>query len=78
MLITVLYTCAECGLTDRPVIVPERDPAEDVVAYVKEKVAACVTEDHRRVSPRCRAQSLTNLKIPVDPNNPDAPIGAKA
>jgi hypothetical protein len=77
MLISVLYSCRACGLKDRSVIVPERDPAEDVVHYVQSVVGECVGADHANISPRCTATHLTELKIPVDPENPNAPIGAK-
>lgn len=74
-LITVTYSCARCGLHDRQVIVPERDPQQDVVAYVRETLAECISADHLRTSPRCRATTITELKIPIDPANPDAAIG---
>ena len=75
-MITVLYSCESCGLKDREVIVPERDPDDDVVKYVREIIMECVGADHSTTSPSCRATHLANLKIPYDPNS-NLPVGVR-
>lgn len=77
MIITVKYSCAVCGLKDRDVMVPERDPAEDVAHYLNVQLVPCITADHARFSPQCRAERITTIKIPIDPRNRTASIGAK-
>ena len=64
-MITVKYSCAKCGIEDRDVIVPDRQPGQDVVVYMQQVVAACIQEDHLREFPNCTATSITNLKIPI-------------
>ncbi len=76
-MITIKYTCNSCGILDRDVICPERQANEDVVAYLRETLAECVAADHSDHSPHCRAATMTNLKIPIDANNPKARIGEK-
>jgi len=77
MLITLLYSCPSCGLKDRKCIVPERDRADDVTVWLHEKVMPCIRDDHASASPRCRAKTIADLKIPVDKNNPDHAIGER-
>jgi hypothetical protein len=70
--VKVQYTCFTCALTDRTVSVREREPSEDVVAWV-EFVRREVARDHLRVSPRCVSRHC-DLKIPL-PHGTDR-IGA--
>lgn len=65
-MITILYTCEECGLRDRSVQCPART-TEDVRVWVGKIVAGCVGADHRKASPGCRAVKMTMLKIPMPP-----------
>lgn len=74
-MITVKYSCAQCGLVDRDVIVPERGE-EDVVTYVRDIIGACVGDDHQRISPHCQARKLTHVKIPLNAD-PNARVGTK-
>ncbi len=61
--ITVLYSCAGCGVVDRCVVVRARGD-EDVVTWVEQTIQV-VGADHSRASPSCRATHLVDLKIPV-------------
>lgn len=72
MFITVKYSCKQCGLVGRDVIVPERKIEDDVVKYLELTVMDCVGADHRRVSPYCRATEIQDLMIPI---KEDTPIG---
>lgn len=76
-MIIVKYSCEQCGLKHRDVIVPERDPADDALKYVRDIVGDCVAADHAMVSPHCRATHIQELMIPIDPSNPNAPVGMK-
>ena len=65
-MITVKYSCAECGLNDREVQVPARaTEATDVCHWVGVTVAQCVSDDHSRISPSCRSDKASMLKIPM-------------
>lgn len=66
-MLTIKYTCDDCGLKDREVIVPEREHGQNIVDYVQDFIGQCVKEDHSRVSPNCLATKITQLKIPIDP-----------
>lgn len=69
MTITVLYTCAGCGLHDRPVEVPARREDEDVVHWTKETLGWAIKRDHELVSPRCSSTVLETVKVPVGDGN---------
>lgn len=62
--LTVLYTCAPCGIHDREVIVPARGD-EDVVQWLEGPCMGALARDHQSASPGCRATTLTELKIPM-------------
>lgn len=64
--VDVLYTCHGCGLTDRVVSVPERQPDDCVVQWV-EASAILIGADHERVSPNCSCRHV-DLKIPLRAN----------
>lgn len=65
-MITLMFTCKGCGLVDHKFQVPARESADhDVVAWMK-KVEAWVSDEHTRVSPKCTANKLDNLKIPME------------
>jgi hypothetical protein len=68
MFITIKYSCRECGIVDRDVIVPART-TEDLGVWMG-TLGDCISTDHRLKSPRCRAQSMQNLKIPITENKP--------
>lgn len=70
-MITVQYSCPECGLKDVPVQVPAReDPDENaVVPWMHEQVIPSVTADHDKRSPKCHPKELKDLKIPLPPGS---------
>lgn len=70
--IGVLYTCHECGVKEREVVVRERGPQEDVCDWVRHARIA-VGVDHSIVSRSCNSNEC-DLKIPMI--NKDARIGA--
>jgi hypothetical protein len=69
-IVTVLYSCTPCATRDREVVVRQRGPDEDVVAWVNH-VRDCVGADHATFSPLCVSPTC-DLKIPLPK---DARIG---
>lgn len=67
-MITIKYTCEQCGIARRDVQVPART-TEDVVAWVREIVARCVADDHARTSPGCTSRKMSELLIPLPPES---------
>jgi hypothetical protein len=65
MNVTVKYTCSGCGIRDRDVTLPCREPHEDVVVWVQETLGAAIGADHRATSPQCTRGTMDNVKIPV-------------
>ena len=66
MFITVKYSCKECGIVNRDVIMPARkDESEPIEQYMKQVVEDCLCEDHARKSPRCKTQNLSDIMIPL-------------
>jgi hypothetical protein len=74
-MITVLFSCTECGLVDVECQVRARPKEEDVVKYVGQVVARAVQEKHTRLSILCEAKTIQDLKIPFDTDDPDGWIG---
>lgn len=64
MVITVLYSCHECGLERVPVGVPARDH-EEVMDWMRQTFRL-VSADHRRRSPTCHPVTLSDLSIPIE------------
>ena len=62
--VVVMYSCHPCGLKDREVTVRERGSEEDIIAWVNH-VAVKMAEDHSKLKPRCRINSLSEMKIPL-------------
>jgi hypothetical protein len=62
--ITVLYSCTQCSLRKVPCDVPVRGE-EDVVKWVREVMAKAISEHHRKQSPWCTADKITDVMIPV-------------
>jgi len=62
--LAVLYTCEACGTLDRAVTVRERRPESDVVDWVQYVAVAC-GNDHKQRCSYCKAERLTELKIPM-------------
>lgn len=66
-MITMTFSCKECGLVKQPVQVPARETVEhDVVHYMKNVVTPIIADEHRRLSPNCKAETITDLMIPID------------
>lgn len=65
-MITVWFDCASCGLKEHALEVPARETEDiDVVAWMRRTVELCADE-HKRVSPHCRPETLQNLKFKVE------------
>jgi len=62
--LTIFYTCDSCGINERPINVKAREKDENIVRWI-EQVTICISNDHSRVSPDCRAERMTNVKIPI-------------
>lgn len=60
----VRYSCDLCGIKDREVQVQARG-GENVVEWMENTCIIALANDHARLSPNCRPQTLTNLMIPV-------------
>jgi len=61
----IRYSCKVCGLKDIEIQIPFRDSNEDVVKWMESKVIPATGADHRRRSPLCMTQELSDLKIPI-------------
>lgn len=61
--IQVIYTCDPCGIKDRYVSVPARGD-EDVLQWT-EMMTQYIANDHTRMSPNCRATTITQVKVPL-------------
>ncbi len=66
--IKVLYSCHKCGIKDRPVLIPERRFDEPITKWVGDFVPKCLYLDHLIVSPGCRIDSFSEVKIPLSPD----------
>lgn len=78
-MITLLFTCDECGLEDEKVIVRARESSEDIIKYMELTITPAVQHVHQKLSRKkngfsCRAKKITFLKIPFD-NEPGSWIG---
>lgn len=63
----IRYTCALCELYDVTVEVRFREPAEDIIVWMKQVVEPALGKDHQRRSPDCHPTMLTQVKIPMPP-----------
>lgn len=68
-MITVYFTCHQCGLVKQPVQVPAREnpDVEAVVHWVKNIVAGCISREHDRLSPNCKIKTISDVMIPNPP-----------
>ena len=64
-MITIRYSCHDCGLEKVPCEVPERVDGSDVVDWVTRTMADAIAHDHRRRSPECMAQRVHEVLIPT-------------
>lgn len=62
--VEVLYSCHACGIDKRRVEVRERKPDEDAVHWVEQVVGRALGADHAKASPRCRATTISEVRIP--------------
>lgn len=74
-MITILFSCKSCGLTDCDVRVESREKATAAVDWMREVVAAAIAGNHVLMSPLCTAKEMSDLKIPIPGNDPDCWIG---
>lgn len=65
MFCKVFYKC-RCMKAEASVLVMERKPDEDVVAWMENKLGAAVGRDHRRRSPKCKMTKMEYAKVPMD------------
>jgi hypothetical protein len=61
--IEIQYTCNGCGVRNRPMMVRARDKKHDVLFWMS-IVRTLVCDDHRMLSPLCRAQTF-DLRVPM-------------
>lgn len=59
----VLWSCRECGITDRSFQAREREKNEDIRTWMFTAVQFRITHDHQEVSPQCKAKEITEVKI---------------
>lgn len=75
-MLTVLFSCAGCGLEDVEVKVPARSsPEEDVNEWMEGEVLTACQGMHELMSPVCMAHKFEFIKIPIPPGEPNAWIG---
>ena len=62
------YSCHRCGISKRVISIKPREPGADISGYMKGVVVTTIQKDHMRVSPHCRATSISEvmLHIPSD------------
>lgn len=63
-MITVLFSCSECGLVDRSVEVRFRYQNEDVIHWFEWAVTPALMTEHGLLSPLCYPKELKGVKIP--------------
>lgn len=73
-MITVLFSCEECGVRDQAVEVTARKSHEDISKWMNTTMIETVAARHYLLSPHCKAKKITALKIPLN-NTDDAFIG---
>lgn len=74
-MIAVRFSCKECGLKDIRVSVSARQEDEDVVHWVEKVMTVALCQRHALLSPSCRPKQLSDLKIPIEPDDHDGWIG---
>lgn len=65
-MITIYFSCEGCGLVKHPLQVPAREHGDVSVVEWMNHTAACISEEHRRVSPNCKADVMKNIMIPLE------------
>lgn len=62
-MIRCLYSCEGCGAKDRPVLVRERRPGEDLGVWM-EALKHALSKDHSDKSLGCTSREMQEIKIP--------------
>jgi hypothetical protein len=66
-MITIYFSCEGCGLVKHPLQVPAReDPETEAVIPWMNQTAHCISDEHRRISPNCKALEMKNIMIPLE------------
>jgi hypothetical protein len=60
----VRYTCHICALEDVVCEVQERAKGQDLEKWIQ-YLAAALRDDHHERSPECKAEGLSDVKIPT-------------
>lgn len=63
--IPIRYRCPGCADVEARVDVESRREGEGVVAWFKDAVAIVTLHHELRKGPKCRAEKLTDLKVPL-------------
>lgn len=65
-MITIYFSCPPCGLVKHALQVPARiDPDVEALLPWMGMLQKHIGEEHRRVSPHCKAAAVTELAIPL-------------
>ncbi|MES2341654.1 MAG: hypothetical protein V4597_08250 [Pseudomonadota bacterium] len=62
--ITVLYTCAGCGLARQPVTLKARTPRQGPAQWM-DQLALAISLDHVHRSPGCKARTMQDVLVPM-------------
>jgi DNA-directed RNA polymerase subunit RPC12/RpoP len=62
--ISVMYSCAACGIDKVSVAVPARQQ-EDVKYWVEKVMAQAISDDHSVRSPHCASRTMSKVMIPI-------------
>lgn len=65
-IITVIWTCEQCGIIEAQLPVRARRKNEDILVWM-ERLQNTLGMIHHQRSPHCTATELTQLKIPLPP-----------
>lgn len=76
-MITVLFSCESCGLTDVACPVQAREGHEDVIWWMKNIVGPSLVLEHEfRGKPGCMTKTFKDVKIPMPPKgDPNPGVG---
>src|SRR4051812_12138950 len=67
--ISVRFTCKECGCRDHLVSVTARPKEQNVVEWMTDVVVMAIAARHHLLSPRCKAKTISAIKVPMPPEN---------
>jgi hypothetical protein len=74
-MITVLFSCDECGARDIECLVKPRPKFQDVKDYFDTVLIPTIGAKHFLVSPECESITIKELKVPIDDKDKDFWIG---